>query len=71
MARKHRLPMSYLTSRPNRVSVVPCTTHAGCFRWTITSADGQWSEQSSYSYTTETGARAIGNMRLREINAKV
>ncbi|QEE41281.1 hypothetical protein FV241_21485 [Methylobacterium sp. WL2] len=56
--------------RSHRVKVVPCTAQPGCFRWIITSADGQRSEQSSYSYATVAGARAVGNMRLRELVAK-
>ena len=69
MARKHTLPVSYLTSRSNRVSVVPCTTYAGCFRWIVSSTDGLFSEQSAYPYATRAGAEIVGRIRMADLSA--
>lgn len=70
MTRKHQSPMPYLIPQPRCVRIVPCITHPGCFRWIISSADGLHVEQSSYSYASSEGARAIGNMRLLDLAAK-
>jgi hypothetical protein len=48
------------------VAVVPCGVDRGCFRWTILSDDGRCAERSAYAYATVAGARAVGEIRLRE-----
>ena len=71
MARKAFRWIMSLVARSARVDVVPCTVHAGCFRWVITSADGNRSERSPYAYTSTAGARAAGEIRHREIGGRI
>ena len=67
MARKHPIPVSYLTSRAVRVRVVPCPTYTGCFRWVVSSADGLLSEQSAYPYATKAAAMIVGRIRMADL----
>jgi hypothetical protein len=71
MARKAFRWIMSLVARPARIDIVPCTVHAGCFRWVITSADGKRSECSPYAYASVSGARAASEIRHREIGGKV
>ena len=71
MANKALRWIMNLVTRTARIDIVPCSVHAGCFRWVITSADGKRSERSTYAYASASGARAASEIRHREIGGKV
>ncbi|WP_305528534.1 hypothetical protein [Methylobacterium amylolyticum] len=54
-----------------RIVVIPCTMQAGCFLWTISSADGREIERSRFAHASAYGARITGEIRAREIGIRI
>lgn len=60
-------PGGHLSARSTFVAVVPCDSHKGCFRWVILGSDGTCLERSAFAHASVAGARAVGEIRRREL----
>lgn len=61
------VPEGHLRARAATVAVVPCDRQKGCFRWVILGSDGTCLERSAFAHASVAGARAVGEIRRREL----